>query len=120
MPNQQVLDRVFNALSNETRRGLVARLARSPASVGELAGPLAMSLPAVMQHLQVLQDCGLVRTHKVGRVRTCSIEPDRLRLAEGWLGDQRTLWESRLDSLGDFLGAPRTDHEDPAPDRKLP
>jgi DNA-binding transcriptional ArsR family regulator len=97
------LDRVFNALGNAARRSIVARLVRSPASVGELAGPLAMSLPSVMQHLQVLQDCGLVTTRKVGRVRTCSIETDALRLAESWLGEQRTHWERRLDRLGEFL-----------------
>jgi DNA-binding transcriptional ArsR family regulator len=82
---------------------MVERLIRGPASVGELARPLAMSLPAVMQHLQVLQDCGLVHTEKVGRVRTCHIEPAGLRVAEDWLGRQRTTWETRLDRLGDFL-----------------
>jgi DNA-binding transcriptional ArsR family regulator len=100
------LDRIFGALSNETRRSIVARLVRSPASVGELASPLAMSLPSVMQHLQVLQDCGLVTTRKVGRVRTCSVEPEALRSAEGWLSEQRTVWERRLDRLGDLLGEP--------------
>jgi len=94
---------VFNALGNEARRSIVARLVHSPASVGELAEPLAMSLPSVMQHLQVLQDCGLVTTRKVGRVRTCAIETVGLRLAEAWLGEQRTHWEHRLDRLGDFL-----------------
>lgn len=102
MANQQ-LDRVFTALGNEARRSIVARLVRSPASVGELAKPLAMSLPSVLQHLQILQDCGLITTRKVGRVRTCSIETGTLRLAEAWLGEQRTHWEHRLDQLGDFL-----------------
>jgi DNA-binding transcriptional ArsR family regulator len=102
----QGLDRIFNALSNEARRSIVARLVHSPASVGELAEPLAISLPSVMQHLQVLQDCGLVTTRKVGRVRTCSIETGALRLAESWLGEQRTHWEHRLDQLGDFLTKP--------------
>ncbi len=107
MTNQEApLDAAFSALGNETRRRIVARLIRSPASVGELAEPLAMSLPSVMQHLQVLRDCGLVTTRKVGRVRTCSIEPDGLRLAETWLAGQRTLWESRLDRLGDVLDEP--------------
>jgi DNA-binding transcriptional ArsR family regulator len=82
---------------------MVERLVRGPASVSELAKPLAMSLPAVMQHLQVLEACGLVRSEKVGRVRTCQIEPDTLRIAENWLGGQRTTWERRLDRLGSYL-----------------
>lgn len=107
MANRQVaLDRIFAALGNETRRDIVTRLVRSPASVGELAEPLAMSLPSVMQHLQVLQvlqDCGLVTTNKIGRVRTCSIETDGLRLIEAWLGERRTVWERHLERLGDIL-----------------
>ena len=110
MADQEVaLDQVFGALSNETRRGMVIRLLRSPATVGELAAPLAMSLPAVMQHLRVLQDCGLVTTSKSGRVRTCSIEADGLRLAEAWFAGQRAHWEHRLDRLGDVLGEPEPD-----------
>jgi len=102
VPNQE-LDRVFQALADGTRRELVERLIRGPASVGELAKPFAMSLPAVMQHLQVLEACGLVRSEKVGRVRTCHIEPAVLRLAENWISRQRTAWERNLDRLGDFL-----------------
>jgi DNA-binding transcriptional ArsR family regulator len=102
VPNQE-LDRVFQALADGTRREMVERLVRGPASVGELAKPFAMSLPAVMQHLQVLEACGLVRSEKVGRVRTCRIEPAVLRLAEDWIGRQRTAWELNLDRLGDFL-----------------
>jgi DNA-binding transcriptional ArsR family regulator len=97
------LDRVFQALADETRRDMVARLVRGPATVSELARPLAMSLPAVMQHLQVLETCGLVRSEKVGRVRTCNIEPAMLRTAEDWIVSQRTAWEHRLDRLGDYL-----------------
>jgi DNA-binding transcriptional ArsR family regulator len=67
-----------------------------------------MSLPAVMQHLQVLEDCGLVRSEKAGRVRTCRIEPDALRTAEAWVTGQRTAWETRLDRLGDYLAGPDT------------
>lgn len=105
VPNQNAeLDRVFGALSNTARRRIVARLVRSPATVGELAEPLAMALPSVLQHLQVLQDCGLVTTHKTGRVRTCAIEPAVLRTAEAWLVAQRTVWETRLADLGDYLG----------------
>jgi DNA-binding transcriptional ArsR family regulator len=104
MPNQSApLDRLFQALADPTRRGMVERLSRGPASVGELARPLAMSLPAVMQHLQVLEASGLVRSEKVGRVRTCRIEPAALRTAEQWIAERRTSWERRLDRLGDYL-----------------
>jgi DNA-binding transcriptional ArsR family regulator len=102
VPNQE-LDRVFQALADSTRREMVERLVRGPASVGELAKPFTMSLPAVMQHLQVLEACGLVRSEKIGRVRTCRIEPAVLRLAENWISHQRTAWEAHLDRLGDFL-----------------
>jgi DNA-binding transcriptional ArsR family regulator len=97
------LDFVFQALADRTRRGMVERLTRGPASVSELARPLEMSLPAVMQHLQVLETSGLVRSEKVGRVRTCRIEPASLRQAEGWIAQRRTTWERRLDRLGDVL-----------------
>ena len=105
----QSLDRVFQALADSTRRGLVERLVRGPASVSELSRPLDMSLPAVMQHLQVLEDAGLVRSEKTGRVRTCRIEPDALRAAEAWVTGQRTAWETRLDRLGDYLAGQDTD-----------
>jgi DNA-binding transcriptional ArsR family regulator len=82
---------------------MVDRLTRGPASVSELARPLAMSLPAVVQHLHLLEASGLVRTEKLGRVRTCSIEPAALRTAEAWVAQRRTAWEQRLDRLGDFL-----------------
>ncbi|MEV7359075.1 MULTISPECIES: metalloregulator ArsR/SmtB family transcription factor [unclassified Kitasatospora] len=104
MPNYAgSLDRVFQALADGTRRAMVQRLIRGPAPVSELARPLEMSLPAVMQHIQVLEACGLVRSEKVGRVRTCRIEPEVLRTAEDWLAEQRTSWEWRLDRLGDYL-----------------
>ncbi|MGH3852996.1 MAG: ArsR/SmtB family transcription factor [Pseudonocardiaceae bacterium] len=104
MPNQTIeLDRVFQALADSTRRAMITRLIASPASVGELARPLTMSLPAVLQHLQVLEAAGLVRSEKVGRVRTCRVEPDALRSAEDWISRQRTTWERRLDLLGDVL-----------------
>lgn len=102
MLNNQ-LDRIFQALADPSRRDIIERLTRGPASVSSLAEPLAMSLPAVMQHLQVLEACGLVRSEKVGRVRTCHVEPAGLRAAEGWLGRQRTAWEVHLDRLGDHL-----------------
>ena len=110
MPNQsRSLDQVFHALADPTRRGMVERLVRGPASVSELSRPLAMSLPAVLQHLQVLEASGLVRSEKAGRVRTCRIEPDALRAAETWVTGQRTAWETRLDRLGDYLAGQGTD-----------
>ena len=111
VPNQlpSPLDQVFHALADPTRRGMVERLVRGPASVSELSRPLEMSLPAVLQHLQVLEASGLVRSEKAGRVRTCRIEPDALRAAEAWVTGQRTAWESRLDRLGDYLAGRGTD-----------
>ena len=94
---------MFQALADPARRSMVSRLTRGPASVSALAEPLDMSLPAVMQHLQVLETSGLVRTEKVGRVRTCTIEPKALRTAEEWIIGQRAIWERRLDRLGDYL-----------------
>jgi DNA-binding transcriptional ArsR family regulator len=94
---------VLQALADPTRRNLVKRLIRGPASVSDLARPIAMSLPAVMQHLGVLEASSLVRSEKVGRVRTCRLDPEALRLAEDWISAQRTAWEQRLDQLGDFL-----------------
>jgi DNA-binding transcriptional ArsR family regulator len=97
------LNRLFYALSDPARRAMVERLSRGPAAVSELARPLPMSLPAAMQHLDVLAAAGLVRSEKIGRVRTCSIEPEALRAAENWIGLRRTEWESRLDRLDDYL-----------------
>jgi len=82
---------------------MIDRLLDGPASVSELAGPLAISLPAVVQHLHVLEGSGVVRSHKIGRVRTCEIEPQALSTAERWISDRRALWEQRLDRLGEFL-----------------
>lgn len=82
---------------------MVERLSRGPASVSELARPLEMSLPAVVQHLQVLEGSGLIRSEKVGRVRTCQVEPAALSAAEGWIADRKSTWERRLDRLGDVL-----------------
>ena len=94
------LDRVFHAIGDPSRRAMVERLVRGPASVSELAEPLAMSLPAVVQRLSVLESAGAVTTEKVGRVRTCQLEPEVLRQAETWLAAQRTDWERRFDRLG--------------------
>jgi DNA-binding transcriptional ArsR family regulator len=82
---------------------MLERLTRGPASVSELAAPLSMSLPGVVQHLAVLEESGLVRSEKVGRVRTCQLEPGSLQRAEQWLNDRRIAWERRLDRLGDYL-----------------
>jgi DNA-binding transcriptional ArsR family regulator len=101
--NYSGLDLVYAALSDGSRRAMVERLSRGPASVKELAEPLTMSLPAVLQHLRVLEESGLVRTQKVGRVRTCRLEPAALAPAEQWIADRRSLWEDRLDRLSDFL-----------------
>lgn len=106
MLNQQSnLDLMFQALADPTRRAMVDRLSRGPASVSELAKPFNMSLPAVVQHLQALEASGLVSSQKVGRVRTCQIEPEALSLAEQWINDRRTTWVRRLDRLGEFLAA---------------
>lgn len=107
MPNRlDSYDRVFHALADASRREIVERLIRGPASVSELARPLRMSLPAVMQHVGVLEDCGLLASEKVGRVRTCRLEPAVLRSAEAWIAAQRLEWERRLDALGDYLTEP--------------
>jgi DNA-binding transcriptional ArsR family regulator len=104
------LDRVFQALADPSRRLMVERLSRGPASVSELARPFSMSLAAVVQHVQVLEACGLVRSEKVGRVRTCQIAPATLRSVERWIAERRSTWERRLDALGDYLA----EHPDPA------
>lgn len=100
------IDRVFHALGDPTRRAIVEKLSEGPISVSTLAQPLNVTLAAVVQHLQVLEESGLVRTEKVGRVRTCGIEPGGLSAAEKWIADRRTLWERRLDRLGDLLAEP--------------
>jgi DNA-binding transcriptional ArsR family regulator len=97
------LDQVFHALADPTRRVMVERLSRGPASVSALAKPLTISLPAVLQHLHVLETSGVVRSEKVGRVRTCRIEPAALRTVERWVAGRRASWERRLDRLGDYL-----------------
>jgi DNA-binding transcriptional ArsR family regulator len=103
------LDRVFAALSDPTRRAMVVRLVRGPATVSELARPLPMSLPSVVQHLKVLEESGLVSSEKTGRVRTCRIEPEALDSAQSWLDRQRALWEARFDRLDALLKEP--DHD---------
>ena len=97
------LDLAFQALADPSRRAMVDRLVLGPATVSELAKPLAMSLPGVMQHLAVLEASGLVISEKIGRTRTCRIEPKVLTQAEHWIAERRALWERRLDRLGQFL-----------------
>ena len=100
------VDRVFHALGDPTRRAIVEKLSAGPVSVSRLAKPLDITLAAVVQHLQVLENSGLVQTEKIGRVRTCRIEPQGLTLAERWISERRTLWERRFDQLGKFLDEP--------------
>jgi DNA-binding transcriptional ArsR family regulator len=108
------IDLVFHALADASRRAMVDRLTRGPASVSELARPLAMSLPAVVQHLHILEDSGLVHSQKLGRVRTCTVEPTTLRSAERWIAERRTFWEQSLDQLGEYLAREGPSHrQDP-------
>ena len=106
------LDLAFQALADPSRRRMVAQLSRGPASVSELARPLSISLPAVLQHLQMLEASGLVRSEKKGRVRTCRIEPRALSRAESWIAEQRALWEGRLDRLEDYLATLKAEEKD--------
>ena len=97
------LDIVFHALADPSRRSIVERLSEGSATVTDLAAPLPMSMPAVLQHLQVLEGSGLMRSRKVGRVRTCSIEVRALQPVERWIEERRLRWEHRLDRLGAYL-----------------
>lgn len=98
-----MIDGIFRALADPTRRDVLERLSERPTSVSELAAKHAMALPSFVEHLKILESCGLVSSRKVGRVRTYSLAPDRLRLVEDWLGTQRRLWEGRLDRMDDYL-----------------
>ena len=104
MHNSQInIDRLFHALGDPTRRAMLDRLSQGPVSVSALAGPLGITLTAVVQHLQILEECGLARTEKLGRVRTCRIESSGFDALEQWIRSHRTTWERRLDRLGDLL-----------------
>ncbi len=104
MLNQALaVDRVFKALGDPSRVVMVERLSLGPASASDLAQPLEMSLPGALQHLQVLERSGVVRSTKIGRVRTYQIDPEVLRPAERWIGDRRAGWERRLERLGHYL-----------------
>lgn len=118
MLNQSLaLDLTFQALADPTRRAMVERLSRGSASVSDLARPFAMSLPAVMQHLAMLEESGLVISHKVGRVRTCPIEQTALTQLETWIGARRSEWERKLDRLDDYLKELKSKDNDDDPIR---
>jgi len=101
--NQLATDRAFHALADPTRRAMLEKLSHGPFSVSVLAEPLDMTLAAVVQHLQILEESNLIRTEKIGRVRTCQIEPKGFALVEKWMSDRRIFWERRFDRLGDML-----------------
>jgi len=114
MPNQYAdLGRVFQALADPTRRAVLEKLSRGPAAMSELAEPFDMALPSFSQHLDVLEDCGLVRSSKEGRVRTYQLQPKPLQAAEHWMAKQRALWERRLDQLDTYLDELKEQHHDP-------
>ena len=102
-PSKPTIDQVFHALGDPTRRAMLETISRQPISVSHLAGPLPMTLAAVVQHLQVLEEAGLIRTEKTGRVRTCTMEPGGFKIVEKWILDRRNIWEHRLDKLGEIL-----------------
>ncbi|MGB9070440.1 MAG: metalloregulator ArsR/SmtB family transcription factor [Candidatus Acidiferrales bacterium] len=106
LSQQLAVNRVFHALGDPTRRAIVEKLSAGPISVSRLAKPLDITLAAVVQHLQVLEASGLVATEKVGRVRTCRIEPKGFSVAERWIRERRSLWERRFDRLGKLLEEP--------------
>ena len=105
------LDRTFQALADPIRRGMLARLSRGPASVSELAQPLSISLPAVLQHLKALEHGGLVQSPKKGRVRTVRLEPETLTAAESWIAQRRTEWEAQLDRFESYLSTMKKNGE---------
>jgi len=100
---QAQLNGIFQALADPTRRAVIGRLGHGPASVGDLAAPFDMALPSFMKHIHMLEDTGLIRTSKAGRVRTCEVNRDRLAAVGGWLDEQRAIWEGRTDRLEQFV-----------------
>ena len=114
---QPTIDRIFRALGDPTRRAMMEKLSDNPITVSQLAEPFGITLAAVVQHLQVLEECGLAQTEKHGRVRTCRIQPASLQVAAQWIADRKSLWELRLDKLGELLAEPeQTPAEDPEPE----
>jgi len=114
MINNSVVDRAFHALAEPMRRALVDRLSAGPMSVSDLAQPFDVTLAAIVQHIQVLEESGIIRSEKVGRIRTCRLEPHGLKVAERWISERRALWERRFDRLGELLA------EDETPKRPSP
>lgn len=112
------LDRIFHALADPTRRAVVERLGNEPIAVGELAKPFALSLPAVLQHLQILEASGLVRTEKVGRTRMCRLETGALEAVERWVAGRRAVWERHFDRLGEYLAETADDDNDSGDQRR--
>src|SRR5580693_7887349 len=108
MLNNASVDRVFHALAEPMRRALVERLSAGPMSVSDLAQPFDVTLAAIVQHIQVLEESGIVRSEKLGRVRTCRLDPEGLKLAERWISEHRSLWERRLDRVGELLAEDET------------
>ncbi len=104
--NSPTLDRIFYALSDPSRRSIIEQLSKKEASVSELAGPLDMSMAAVVQHIQILEESGLIKTQKVGRVRSCRVDTSSLERIESWLNQRRKFWAKNLDRLGEFLEKP--------------
>jgi len=118
MLNNAAVDRVFHALGEPVRRALVERLSSGPTTVSDLAAPFGVTLAAIVQHLQVLEESGIIHSEKVGRVRTCRLAPDGLRVAERWISERRALWERRFDRLGELLEEDDRTHESQARRRK--
>jgi DNA-binding transcriptional ArsR family regulator len=118
MLNNAAVDRVFHALAEPMRRELVERLSAGPMSVSDLAQPFRITLAAIVQHIQVLEESGIVRSEKVGRVRTCRLEPEGLRVAERWISERRSLWERRFDRLGKLLAEADPPQSSPSKTKK--
>ncbi|HEY0052323.1 MAG TPA: metalloregulator ArsR/SmtB family transcription factor [Caulobacteraceae bacterium] len=114
---REPLNGVFQALADPTRRAVLARLGRGPASISDLAGPFDMALPSFMKHIRSLEGSGLIRTRKQGRVRTCSLERARLAAVDGWLAEQRAIWEGRTDRLEQFVTEAQDKAHDKAQDK---
>lgn len=110
--NQAALDPVFHALADPTRRAVIQQLGQGSCTVSELAKPFDMALPSFMKHIGVLEAAGLIASIKVGRVRTCTLKPEKLAAAEQWFGEQRTLWESRYSNLDTLLTTMTGDEND--------
>lgn len=110
---QPTIDLVFHGLGDPTRRAMMEKLSDGPKSVSRLAEPFGITLAAVVQHLQVLEECGLVQTEKLGRVRICTIDPAGMDLISRWIADRRSVWERRLDRLGELLAEPDNSPSEP-------